>query len=90
MNKKMKEKLIKRNEERIKSRENMAKRAKYYEVCLHRFAWYGVKADSPEEAERIAKENDDQDNYDDQVGELMYVPEEIYAKDAKEMKHYIG
>ena len=61
---------------------------KIYEIALHRVAWYAVEAESPEDAIEIAKRNDELDQYEDQDGEALYVPEEIEAEDAEHYKDH--
>lgn len=56
---------------------------KYYEVVLHRVAWYSVKAENAKEAEEIAKANEELEDYEDCDGEPYYIPKEISKEEAE-------
>lgn len=56
---------------------------KYYEVCLCRIAWYMVKAENATEAEKIAQENGELDDYSEDEGRPYYVTEEVDQNKAK-------
>ncbi len=56
---------------------------KYYEVCLCRIAWYMVKAENATEAEKIAQENGELDDYSEDEGRPYYVTEEVDQNTAK-------